>query len=91
MPPQAGSGPHKKSPAGRTRGRARFRCVDRADGSDPEDAATQYLLGMRCTVVLFVLPGGIWSAIAGRILVDTLSSGGEALVRWRASQLERSE
>jgi hypothetical protein len=89
--------------------------VDRADGSDPEDAATQYLLGMRCTafglahspwlspptcvpkglayigVALFMLPAGIWSAIAGRILVDTLSSGGEALVRWRASQLERSE
>jgi hypothetical protein len=88
--------------------------VDRAVGSDPEGAAAQYLLGLRCTasrlfhypwfslpacvpkglayigVALFVLPSGIWSAVAGHVIIDALSFGGEALFRWRASPPERS-
>jgi hypothetical protein len=69
--------------------------VDRADGSDPEDAAAQYLLGLRCTAFglahdpWFSLPSCLPKGLA--YLVDTLRFGGEALFRWRAGQLERSE
>jgi TPR repeat protein len=35
-------------------------------------------------VALFVLPSGIWSALAGHIIVDALSFGGEALFRRRS-------